>query len=132
MSPELSADQKKTLKHHLQQRSVQLREQVRQELLKSDNEQYAQLAGQVHDVEEESVADLLADVDLAVIDMHINELRDIEAALLRTVSGRYGTCVDCDEYIGYERLQAYPTAKRCLGCQSAHEKAATERRPPTL
>ena len=35
--------------------------------------------------------------------------------------GAYGKCVDCGDAITYERLDAYPTAKRCITCQSRHE-----------
>jgi len=132
MSSGLSPSQRRTLTQQLQQRLEELRAQVREELLRSDSERYIQIAGQVHDAEEESVADLLADVDLAVIDIHVNEIRNVEAALLRTRTGRYGICAECDGEIAYERLRAYPTAKRCLGCQTTHEQAATEKRPPTL
>jgi DnaK suppressor protein len=36
-------------------------------LLRSDRERYADIAGQVHDAEEEAIADLLVDVSLAEI-----------------------------------------------------------------
>jgi RNA polymerase-binding protein DksA len=109
----------------LQERLDSLLEEVRQELLKSDDEQYVQLADQVHDVEEQSVADLLADVNLAIIDLHIHEVRDIEAALIRIRTGTFGACIDCGEEIGYPRLQAYPIAKRCHDCQVRSETQAS-------
>ena len=49
------------------------------------------------------------------------DVRDILAARLRMNAGTYGTCVDCGEAIGYQRLLAYPTAKRCIACQREHE-----------
>ena len=33
-----------------------------------------------------------------------------------------GTCADCDEPIGAERMRAIPFAQRCICCQSVHEK----------
>ncbi len=132
MESGLSLKQVEELRHRLNHRSVKLREEIRQELLVSDQEQYITLAGKVHDVEEESVADLLSDVNLAIIDLHVHEVRDIEAALLRIAGGAYGVCIDCDDEIGYERLLAYPTAKRCYACQTKYEKAATASRPSTL
>jgi DnaK suppressor protein len=50
------------------------------------------------------------------------ELVDIEAALVRLEAGTYGQCTDCGVTIAPERLSAYPTAKRCMDCQSLAEK----------
>jgi RNA polymerase-binding transcription factor DksA len=41
-------------------------------------------------------------------------------------------CVDCGASVGYERLEAYPTAKRCLACQQAHEKTRGSMGPSRL
>ena len=49
------------------------------------------------------------------------ELGDIEAALERIQAGTYGTCTDCGITIPAARLNAYPTAKRCIDCQSLAE-----------
>lgn len=50
------------------------------------------------------------------------ELGDIEAALQRLQAGTYGQCTDCGVTIPPARLNAYPTAKRCIDCQSLAEK----------
>jgi DnaK suppressor protein len=120
------------LRAMLVERHLALRELIRQELLSSDEEHYIDLAGQVHDLEEESVADLLIDLGLAVIDMHISEIRDIEAALRRINVGAYGVCVDCDDDIEVARLRAYPTAKRCLPCQENFERNHAGNQTPTM
>jgi RNA polymerase-binding transcription factor DksA len=99
-----------------------LHEEIRQELLDSDNEHYIDLAGQVHDLEEESVADLLVDIELAVIDLHVCEIREIDAALMRLAKGQYGICVDCADEIDVPRLQAQPAARRCSLCQENFER----------
>jgi RNA polymerase-binding transcription factor DksA len=117
----LSDKQRLDFKKILEQRFLALREEIRHELLQSDEERYIDLAGQVHDLEEEALADLLVDLGLAVLDLHIEEVRDIDAALLRIARGSYGVCIDCEADIALERLQAYPTAKRCRPCQVAYE-----------
>ena len=132
MPSNLSEQQINQLKGQLQLRYEALREEVREELLQSDNEQYIELAGRVHDAEEQSVADLLADLDLAFIDLHIEEIRSIEAALMRMAAGTYGVCVTCANDIGYERLHAMPSANRCRDCQALHEKTYAEKGRPTL
>jgi len=114
------------LKGSLKARFDALREEVRQELLQSDDEQYGALAGSVWDPADASVADLLGDVNLAVIDRHIDEIRRTEAAMLRIAKGVYGICVDCDEPIAPERLTAYPAGPRCYRCQIQHEASYSQ------
>lgn len=120
------------LKSRLEERHRQLRNEIREELLASDEEHYIDLAGQVHDLEEESVADLLVDLGLAIIDMHINEIRDIEAALRRMHVGAYGVCIECDDDLEIDRLRAFPTAKRCLPCQANYERNHAGNSTPSL
>ena len=50
------------------------------------------------------------------------ELGDIEAALERIDAGTYGQCTDCGVGIPPTRLNAYPTAKRCIDCQTVAEQ----------
>lgn len=118
----LSERQLHEFKTLLKERFSDLREEIRQELLRSDEQHYIDLAGQVHDLEEESVADLLVDLNLAILDLHIQEIREIDASLIRIAKGSYGVCVDCSAEIVPERLNAYPTARRCTPCQSAYER----------
>lgn len=106
----------------LRDRSKELRDEIREVLLRSDSEQYVEIAGQVHDVEEEALADLLVDVNLAEIDSRIQESREIDAALKRIALGTYGSCAGCKEPIDRDRLEAYPTARRCLSCQNLHDQ----------
>lgn len=47
-------------------------------------------------------------------------LSEIDEALARLDEGTYGTCVDCGGQIPAERLEALPTAARCLACQARH------------
>ena len=128
----LTARQVGELKLTLEARHRTLREEIREELLASDEEHFIDLAGQVHDLEEESVADLLVDIGLAMIDLHINEIRDIEAALQRIGYGAYGVCVECDDDVELARLRAYPTAKRCLACQENYERNHAGNKTPSL
>ncbi len=124
MAAQLSNSQLASLQKQLRERFGTLKQTIRQELLSAKNERYAELAGRVHDSGDESVADLLADVNLAVIDQHVREIQDVERAFLRVADGSYGICIDCESDIGYGRLHAYPTAKRCRDCQVRYEKSS--------
>jgi len=118
----LSEKQTNQLKSQLEKRFLELRGEIRQELLASDDEQYNQIAGQVHDLEDDSLADLLVDINLAVIDQHIHEVEEIEAALIRISTGEYGICIDCNTSIESSRLEVQPMAKRCIDCQMVYER----------
>jgi RNA polymerase-binding transcription factor DksA len=57
-----------------------------------------------------------------------DELQQIDAALARIAAGRYGTCVECGDSIGYERLAAAPYTARCISCQTAFEQHRATRK----
>lgn len=129
----LSRSQVTELAEQLDRRRESLLEEVRDELEHSENQQYIELIGRVPpDVGDQSVGDALADLNLAIIDRHVNELRDIDAAKLRIKDGSFGICIDCGSDIGFERLRAYPTAKRCRPCQEHREKTYAHQGTPSL
>lgn len=97
--------------------------EVRRELENSGQQHRIDLLNrEPGDSGDESVATSLADFNLAVVDRHVRELRDIEATFRRIRDATYGVCIDCGDSISFARLQAYPTAKRCLACQEKHER----------
>ena len=121
MTATLPVQERVLLEQQLAQRRAELLKSIRRLLLESDEQTYSDLAGRVHDSGEESVADLLADIGFADIGREVSEVSDIEQALMRIATGQYGICIDCETNIPFERLNAYPTAKRCLTCQQHYE-----------
>lgn len=117
----LTDGQLKTLRELLRQREATAQAEIRTEAVRRGDEPYAELAGAVTDVGDAATADLIVDTDNALMGMQLAELRDIAAARERIEHERYGICVDCKQDIDYDRLQAYPTAKRCVRCQGVHE-----------
>ena len=77
----------------------------------------------MQDAQDQSLATLLAEVTHADVARDAAELQDIDGALLRLAGGTFGQCVQCGTSIPRARLDAYPTAKRCLPCQQAHEQS---------
>ena len=122
MRQTLGSRQLEELRATLKARARQLREEIRQTLIKSDEEQYTMIADQVRDLEDDSFADLMVDVNLAEIDRDLQELRLIDAAFLRLSDGTYGRCDGCGSPIDFDRLRAAPFASRCFDCQSAFER----------
>lgn len=126
----LTQEQKTRIAQALDARYQKLIEEIRDELERSGDQSYIELAGRVADVGDASVADALADMNAAIVDRQIHETRDIEAARKRIADKDFGECTDCGADIGFERLMAYPTATRCVVCQQQHEKTyAGEGRP---
>ncbi len=107
----------------LRERRTDCMREIRHKLQGTDNERYIDLVGSAHDVADESVADLLADLGILEIDRLVQEVNDIETALLRIAHLTYGVCMDCGNGIAYQRLSAYPTAKRCQPCQKRYESS---------
>jgi DnaK suppressor protein len=118
----LTDDQLAYFTRWMGERKVRLLEEIRQVLARSGQQHYADLVGEAGDAGDESVASLLRDVAEAEVIRDIGEVRDIVAAEERVAAGRYGICIDCGEPIAFERLKAYPSAKRCLRCQQQREK----------
>ena len=118
---ELSESQLVLLKNKLREQQVELRAEVQGERAESDSERARRSAREVQDRGDEANTDQWREANAAMIDHHVDEINGIQAALSRVDSGTYGLCVDCGEYIGFQRLQAYPSANRCLECQSKAE-----------
>lgn len=93
---------------------------------------FAAISGGVTDAGDEAVADVIADLGAARTDRHENDLRAIEAALLRLQEGGYGDCIDCGAAIGYARLKVSPAAARCVKCQNTFERTVAHPETPRL
>jgi RNA polymerase-binding transcription factor DksA len=81
-----------------------------------------------HPVGESRVDSLDASADIARVEVSAaveaaarQALDDIDAALMRMDSGRYGSCDRCETAIPLERLLAIPQAPLCMSCQQRAE-----------
>lgn len=110
----------------------QLRDDIRATLLQSGERTYIDLAGLVHDLGDEAAANQLIEIDDALIERHVQELRAIEAARRRLADGSIDCCVECGDDIGYQRLLVYPVALRCVVCQAQHEKTHAHEGAPRM
>ncbi len=118
----LDKTQEGHLKRRLLDRRELLRGDIREALQASSDERHRELAGAVHDAGDDSVADLIGDVNLKGMDRDARELAAIGAALERMGRGEYGACADCGVDIAYARLEAQPSALRCVACEARHER----------
>lgn len=109
------------LRDRLRARDQELRGVIHAALVNNGDKTLSGVADRVLDSAEQSVASLLTDTRISLLEKEIAEQADVVAALARVTDGSYGVCTDCGEGIALARLEAYPTAKRCIGCQTGHE-----------
>jgi DnaK suppressor protein len=120
------------LKNRLRDRATQLREEVQRTRERSLEETPANIADRARDREDDSFADLIVHTNLAEMDRDVDELRMIDSALQRISAGTYGDCIDCTQPIPSARLDAEPTAARCVTCQELYEKTHASTKTPSL
>ena len=117
-------DQLAQLKTALQERYLALQEEVQNELAHTNDIRDPELAEYLNDTPD--------DIDTALIDRQINEMRELEMSMEYLNELEFGDCIDCGNEIGFERLLAYPSAQRCIQCQSKYEKAFPQESSPSL
>lgn len=61
-------------------------------------------------------------LDMEMIGLYHNELKDIENALKKLKNGIFGICEMCDDNIDIERLEAKPHARYCIKCRELFEQ----------
>jgi len=120
--PNLSQSQVAALVALMDERWVREIAEIRSVAGRSIDDRLQQaLVGPAADRLDEAFAEIWQRSDHAIVRQNIQDVRDIEAARGRLAASTYGVCTECGGPIGYERLLAYPTAKRCIGCQREHE-----------
>jgi DnaK suppressor protein len=112
----------KTLRDLLTYRLAELNADIRAAEL-ARRESAAAGAHEVLDRKDEASQHQLADVDSAQAQRDRDEAAEVEAALKRLDTARYGDCADCGEPISLQRLLVQPAAQRCAACQQLHEHA---------
>ncbi len=120
--PELTAGQRDDLAKKLGARMQVMREEIRAGLAGLRNETIEDILAGTTDAGDVSSANQLTEVSNAEVARDTAELRDIVAAQARIAAGSYGICIDCAIPVPFARLEAYPTAKRCIPCQEIREK----------
>ena len=120
------------LKRQMLEQRDELLGTARKEITRWLQQPKGDIAGEVADPGDDSVAALVTDIDHAEFERRVAAIRDIDAAVERIDRGEYGTCVDCGGEIDHERLEAFPTAKRDIDCQTLHERTYATQETPTL
>lgn len=100
----------------LQEKKAELRELM--EAL--DNKKVEKEA--IRDAGDAALASSMEKVQNSVLNVELEEINKIDAALNSLVHGEYGFCQDCNEEVSVQRLEHYPYASRCITCQEIYEE----------
>lgn len=128
----LTREERAGLEAIIRREHKRLMSELREEIEQSRQETFGAVEGGVGDSADESVADLLSDLDAAEITRDLGDVRALEAAIARLAAGTYGQCVDCRTDIPVARLRAQPAALRCVACQGVYEKTHAHPSEPKL
>ena len=117
----LTPEQLQQLGQRLEQREAELRSEVRA-AREAASENAVDATTEVDDLAAAGEARLRSGIEHAELQRDQEELLAIEQARGRMQAGEYGDCSDCGLEIPFERLEAQPSALRCIPCQSAWER----------
>lgn len=109
----LTIEQREALQAAMNARAAELRDALGTRTLEDHRE----------DTDDDAVIDQESAMEVDALERHSNELKALDAALLRLHTPEYGECADCSGDIPYTRLRANPLATRCTACQSLFERA---------
>lgn len=91
----------------------QIGKQVSEDVLAAIDEQI--------DIGDRSVTVLGQEIELGVLDLKRQQVRQIDGALAHLAAGLYGLCEECDAAIDEERLEVLPFATQCVDCKRRKE-----------
>ncbi|MEK6685731.1 MAG: TraR/DksA family transcriptional regulator [Pseudomonadota bacterium] len=112
------------LRAALQRRYLELQDEIRSELGHANDRGNIDLTEYLNTIPD--------DIDTALVDRQINEMRELEISLKYLSELEFGDCIDCGNEIGFDRLIAYPSAQRCIQCQNQYEKSFPQESNPSL
>ena len=119
---ELSSRQTHQLERNLLAQRDGILTQAHDELTGAAEHSYAAIAGEVPDFGDQATAASLTNYGNVIARRHVEVIKEIDDALLRIRGNRFGRCTECGAEIGFARLRAFPTARRCVPCQRVHER----------
>ena len=118
MTADLKTAQVAAFKAELETLLDQLKMEVAEE---QANRSAKPRAKEVHDSGDDADSTVKLMLNLETLAHYNEEIADCMAALKRIETDEFGFCTECGEEIELSRLNACPTAARCIRCQTAHE-----------
>ncbi|BDV42994.1 molecular chaperone DnaK [Geotalea uraniireducens] len=109
----------------LREKKQTLWSELREELFRKTGEGLQSQYELPQDLGDRGMIDLLADMGLALADIHQEELTRMEEAERKLREGTYGRCEECGREIDEKRLALLPFTPCCVSCQTRREGPAT-------
>ena|SRR5581483_1720283 len=109
---------KKVLEEMLLNKRKELKQQIE---IHMDAQEDTPVANAVLDVGDQSIQNHETDLDLSLLEMKNQVLKEIEEALIKLSEDRYGICEQCGSEISPARLKAMPFARYCVACKEQQE-----------
>src|SRR5262245_18612637 len=97
----LTPQQMQQLRSIVDTRRTALARELGEDLDRVREDRLDNVVGAVPDPGDESVQNLIQDLDQASASRDLSELRTLEAARARIDEGSYGTCISCGQDIGF-------------------------------
>ena len=104
---------------HIKEALIERRNEIEEKLQQLSNEKVSD--DQVQDPGDQALTSTMETLRSSLQDAELQEYNRIVLALEKIADGSYGICIDCGSGISDRRLQSYPNAARCLGCQETLE-----------
>ena len=103
---------------------LESRKQQIENNLSSVNEELNELSGiDAKDEGDHASVNNNSMIESAIYEQQMQELKEIDKALLKIANGGYGICEMCEDEIGFQRLKVKPHAVYCIDCREIVEKS---------
>ncbi|MDH5542842.1 MAG: TraR/DksA family transcriptional regulator [Nitrospinota bacterium] len=108
----------------LKNRLINLRNDLIEGVDKLNKHSNDEFQGEVPDVNDEATRTYSRQVLLSKGEVDRQQLKLVEEALdlIAHDETEYGICIDCEEEIPFQRLEAAPYVKRCVDCKTMYEE----------
>jgi DnaK suppressor protein len=130
--PKSRPPRRQNLKRILEEQRRKLWRDLRGDVFGKLGDDYRREFERAMDAGDLSVVDLLASVDIKLVNIRHQQLRRLEEAERKLNKGTYGICEECGTEIGEARLDAMPFSVRCVKCEEKLEGGEIRGKGPTL
>lgn len=118
----LTSEEINAIRNQLLERKQTLWSHIRHDLENEAGEKHRAVLDTMREHGDRALEDLRESAAISLVELKVQELEAIEAALRRIDSRQYGRCADCGRWIRPARLETMPYCVRCRSCQEKLEQ----------
>jgi DnaK suppressor protein len=118
----MTAEELEEVKQNLLKRKSELWQAISEDIEDDAREGYQELVESIRDGSDRAMAEFEETTLWSYVKLKVREIENIEEALKRMETGKYGSCRSCGGWIRPDRLKVVPYAVRCRACQEKLEK----------